>query len=559
MSPCVRAIGLDAGDPRRIRELMDAGQLPNLRSLRDQGTWTALDSFPYYADESVWTIFHTGHMAQETGHWTSLHMVPGTYSIREVGYHDFSDPPLFFTHAGSKKQAVFDLPHCNTLWEEINGFHLFGWGAHSHFDGGKSIPTDLFNELVERYGMHPAVELQYAGLNWWNPIFLKTLYSATMEGIQRRTRICRDLLDRDRWDLFLTAFPDIHSGSHHFEHLSRKDHPLWTDDSPFPEDPLVAIYSAVDTAVGELIQDAPPEDHVVVFSLHGHGPNHSDLPTLVFLPELLFRLSFPGRQVFPRGIPGKPCPDVVTRLERYAWPNDMWARRVDSRIRRVLMSPFSEGREYTSADGKGSGLLQEIRGFPGRALESLRRRIIWAVADVHPRSLRWCPALWYQRWWPRMRAFALPSFADGNIRINLKGREPRGIVEPRDYRAECDRLSEELMKVTHATTGVPLVKDIWMPRSSGLEHDPRLPDADLVVLFHELPTQTVDSPTCGRIGPVPYVRVSSHRNRGFLIARGPGISPGSTAVPGKVVDVPATLLHLMGVPVPRSLTGRSLL
>jgi predicted AlkP superfamily phosphohydrolase/phosphomutase len=559
MTARVIAIGLDAGDPLQIQRLMDAGRLPNLRRLRDHGAWADLDTFPYYADESVWTTFLTGRTAAETGHWTSLRLVPGTYDIYDSGYHDFIDPPLFFTHSGAKKLAVFDLPHCNTLWDQINGVHVIGWGAHAHFDRGVSVPRNLFDELVGQYGEHPAVGLQYVGLNWWNPRFLKTLHTAAIEGIERRSRICRDLLNRDRWDLFLTVFPDIHYGSHHFEHLSRGDHPLWADDSAFREDPLASIYSAVDTAIGELIADAAPEDRVVVFSLHGHGPNHSDLPTLVFLPELLYRISFPERQLFPRGIPGAPCPPVFASLERSAWPNDLWARRVDSQVRRVLLSPFSEGREYGSEDEGHPGFVREILGFPGRILESLRRRMVWIFADIHPSSLRWCPPLWYQRWWPKMRAFALPSFADGNIRINLKGREPQGVVEPREYRAECDRLAEELLRVTDAVTGAPLVKDIWMPRNTGLEDDPKLPYADLAVLFHERPTHVVDSPTCGRIGPIPYLRVSSHRNRGFVLARGRGISPRSMAVSGQVADVPATLLHLMRVPLPPGFAGRSLL
>jgi len=559
MTARLLALGIDAGDPVQIRKLMDAGRLPNLQRLLDQGAWTSLSSFPYYADEAVWTIFLTGQTAAETGHWTSLRLIPGTYDVCDAGYHDFVDPPLFFAHAATKRLAVFDLPNCNTLWDGINGIHVVGWGAHSHFDRGESVPSGLFRELVAQYGEHPALELQYLGLNWWNSAFLKKLHVAALEGVERRSSICLDLLNRDHWDMFLTVFPDIHYGSHHFEHLSRRDHPLWTNESPFREDPLASIYSAVDKAIGDLIADAGPEDHVVVFSLHGHGPNHSDLPTLVFLPELLYRMSFPGQQLFPRGIPGSPCPPIPTNLERSLWPNDLWARRVDSQVRRILLSPFSEGREYVATDKSGPGLVREMLGFPWRALESLRRRMVWLLADIHPTSLRWCPALWYQRWWSKMRAFALPSFADGNIRINLKGREPQGIVEPHEYRAECDRLAEELLKVTDAVTGEPLVKDIWMPRETVLKDDSKLPYADLAVLFHERPTHVVDSPICGRIGPIPYVRVSSHRNRGFLLARGPRIAPRSETLSGQVADVPATLLDILGVPRPSILVGKSLL
>jgi len=36
------------------------------------------------------------------------------------------------------------------------------------------------------------------------------------------------------------------------------------------------------------------------------------------------------------------------------------------------------------------------------------------------------PAIWYKPFWPQMKAFALPSFSEGYIRINLQGREPEG-------------------------------------------------------------------------------------------------------------------------------------
>jgi predicted AlkP superfamily phosphohydrolase/phosphomutase len=163
--------------------------------------------------------------------------------------------------------------------------------------------------------------------------------------------------------------------------------------------------------------------------------------------------------------------------------------------------------------------------------------------------------MWYKSAWPRMKAFALPSFFDGLIRINVKGREPHGIVEHADYERVCQKLIEELHRLTNARTGGPLVNKIWRTRRS--PNDPHcLPDADLVVTFTEAPADVVDSPAVGRMGPFPFVRVGGHRNTGFLLARGPSIPVGKTMSDAELVDLPPTILQLMDVPVPDTFDGK---
>ena len=57
------------------------------------------------------------------------------------------------------------------------------------------------------------------------------------------------------------------------------------------------------------------------------------------------------------------------------------------------------------------------------------------------------PPMWYLPAWPTMRAFALPSFSEGYVRINVKGRDAAGIVEPADYDRVYDEISAELYKL----------------------------------------------------------------------------------------------------------------
>jgi hypothetical protein len=55
------------------------------------------------------------------------------------------------------------------------------------------------------------------------------------------------------------------------------------------------------------------------------------------------------------------------------------------------------------------------------------------------------------------------------------------------------------------------------PTTENLKNSP----ADLIVKWQEdNPTDVVDSPDFGRIGPVPYLRTGSHRSQGFVIVKG---------------------------------------
>jgi hypothetical protein len=117
-----------------------------------------------------------------------------------------------------------------------------------------------------------------------------------------------------------------------------------------------------------------------------------------------------------------------------------------------------------------------------------------------------------------------------------------------------------LHKLTDARTGQPIVKSVVRSRTSPFEDDSTLPDADLVVLWHEQPCDVVDHPTLGRVGPVPYSRPGGHRPQGFLMLDSPGENTQSFhSQAGGAIDLAPTLLDLMNAPIPQYLDGKSLL
>jgi predicted AlkP superfamily phosphohydrolase/phosphomutase len=156
-----------------------------------------------------------------------------------------------------------------------------------------------------------------------------------------------------------------------------------------------------------------------------------------------------------------------------------------------------------------------------------------------------------------MRAFALPTYSEGLIRINLQGRDASGLVAPHAYHRTCDEICELLGELRDARSGGPMVREIVRTRSGPGDDDPSRPPADLIVLWQEdTPTDVVEGPRTGRIGPLPYFRSGGHSSRGFLAAAGPGIAPGSRLAGSSAQDLTATILHLLGEPVPAHVGGR---
>lgn len=545
MNHPVIAIGLDAADPLLIETWMSQGHLKNLKQLCNRGLYTRLKTFNYYRAETPWTTFLTGCSPQNTGYWAPVKFHEGTYEVEEIEAYDFSEHPPFYALGDDYQVAVFDMPQ-STLSEQVNGLQVLAWGAHSPLTPSHSKPAGLLEELIQKHGEHPRLRKDHASC--MNVAALKRLQSDIQVGIARRSAICQDLLQRQPWDLFLTIFGETHSAGHYLWHLSQPSHPLYeTYKDQVSGDPLLEVFESVDRAIGEILDKAPKDAQVVVFAAHGMGNNVMDLPSMVFLPELLYRFNF-GKPALAPGQLGAPPSEPITkgRVER-GWIGAVWglkhdANRLRSWLRQKL--PNKLFKHVEPLFGKDS---QPDLVSPFKLIEQ---------GD----ALFFQPAVWYKPFWSQMRAFALPSYSEGYIRINLKGREPEGIVEPSEYEALCDELSQLLYNLKDARTGQPMVKQIVRTRQQPDQRDPKLPDADLVIIWQEEHvTDVVDSPELGRIGPVPYSRTGSHRSDGFLMAQGPGIEPGSSAPEGHALDLAPTVLSLMGASIPPHFEGRPLI
>ncbi len=156
-----------------------------------------------------------------------------------------------------------------------------------------------------------------------------------------------------------------------------------------------------------------------------------------------------------------------------------------------------------------------------------------------------------------MPAFCLPSFFHGRIRINLIGRESKGVVSPEDYNQTCDLLEKLLFECRDPRTGLPIITGV---NRAQIDDPMQLDDsdADLVVIWQGCPN-AFEHPRHGVIGPVPFRRTGGHTGtHGTALISGSGMPAGRYGVRSSH-DVLPTLAELLHTSVPGQVSGRSML
>jgi predicted AlkP superfamily phosphohydrolase/phosphomutase len=266
--------------------------------------------------------------------------------------------------------------------------------------------------------------------------------------------------------------------------------------------PLLRFYVSLDRAVGALIDSLPADATLLIVSGDGVRPNRC---AWYLLPAVLERL-------------GYTCPVMGTETGRSGPP---------------------------SLIGRAKGLLS------ARTRRRIANLLPWRLRDQLGAREQAANIEW-----SKTRAFTLPTDLEGCIRINLKGREPQGIVEPgREYRDLCEDIRAELLELTNPANGALAVRRVWVRNEvfPG-ERQEQLPD--LIVTWNdEAPFTSLASPRFGCIeGDNADLRPGTHSPYGFLLAAGGGVPHGLQGS-GHLVDVAPTVMKLLGLTPPANMDG----
>lgn len=508
-------IGLDGVGWYPLRRWIKEGRLPRLQAAVQRHARQRiciLDNKALMRTENSWLTFSQGVPPEQAREWAHCLYSPEDYSYRELPAYSFHESPPFF-RSTDRSTLVFDLPLVQVdLTQEApaHRVEVYGWGAEANQFSASSIPADRLARLEASHGLHPihasarqlhsqqnpedaeAPIRQYRLPSLYRPEALRQLRDGLLEGVRRRTAIIADLLREHQPELAVCVYAEAHTAGHLFCHLSQP-HPLFRPDE---EDALLAVMQGIDAGLGELF-DAFPTADFVLFSPQGMQANFIELLTSAFLPEMLYRFS---QQQWMLAGDAQACHQLDPA------DHDHWKDAVAA-----LLNPAHSHRLDTPARLAGQD-----------------------------DPLDWSPTRWYQPLWPRLTAFALPSYSEGLVRLNVRGREgDGGGLESSAYEAVCGRISDDLLQWRDARTGRRIVADVVRTRSTPFDQEGPLGlmPADLVVRWREpVITNHIVHPRWGEIGPIPYFRTGAHSYQGMMI----DLTPAGSFLPASGSKLPLT-------------------
>jgi predicted AlkP superfamily phosphohydrolase/phosphomutase len=151
--------------------------------------------------------------------------------------------------------------------------------------------------------------------------------------------------------------------------------------------------------------------------------------------------------------------------------------------------------------------------------------------------------------WPRTRAFCLPSLHTGFIRVNCRGREPQGVVQPgTDYRNLLDELEADLAELVDMRSGEPAVADVIRTAEVFDSGIPRsLPDLVVEWRSGNYLMERVQHPRADLVQARQYYnRGTHHTMTGFMAAAGSSIVARTSISKVSPLEFAPAFLSLLG-------------
>jgi predicted AlkP superfamily phosphohydrolase/phosphomutase len=502
----VLMIGLDAAEATLIDRLCEEGRLPALRALMQRGCQGRLGCEASLFAGGVWPTFYTSKSVPWHGIYHHIEWRPDRMRFELIAEDWLPERPFWERlERSAYRVAIVDVPLVVGTPRATNGIQLAGWGTHDPLVAA-SWPEDLWVRLKRRYGPPP---MHRAPLDATPTVDrLLQLRDLLLKTTEQMAAISQQMLTSDAWDLFFVVFGATHRGGHYLwdrSQLEAAGVPVTRSDEL--DDALASVYAACDAAVARLIDSAPAEARILVFAVHGMEPNAA---WNHIVEDLLGRM-----QAGERHRPQRDRPSPVQYLRRIA---------PQSIVRPIL------------------------ERLPLRLRTHIDMMVKNGLLD-----------------WSNTRYFALDMDLSGYLRINLRGRESRGLVPAKEYQAERDSLEEALLDFRDIDTDEPLIGEI--------HHVEDIAPAD-APYRHLLPDLVVTGPTeravasrgvrSKRFGEVlwgerrmiPSGRSGNHTDHGWFVAAGEGIPAGARARDCHIRDLAPTVLRWLGTTPPPDFMGR---
>lgn len=501
----VIVIGIDGGTFDIITPMVQRGELPVFASLMDRGVWGELESTIPPDTGPAWVSMMTGVNPGKHGIYFFLDNLHNNLGEgRPLGSADIKFPPLWLILSICKKNVIFVNVPFTYPPAEVKGVIISGMFVPENAEV-VSYPQDVYADL--------SAKLDGYEIDDWSPEMIcpdrtkiHLHYDRVVEYVslvaEKRKRATLMLLENNDWDFAMAVFTSMDRLQHIFwRFINTSDNESDPGHSNKFREAIHAGYRQLDKAIGEILEKAGKDATLIIVSDHGFGP----LEKLFFVNK---------------------------------WLEEVGLLRIKSKL---------SARKFRVSLTNLHRILTKIAGVSD--LPEWTKRIPLPIPKMQIRDRSELIN------WQKTKAYGNQS----GININLRGREPHGIVE---RGSECEDLltfiQEQFSKLVDESEARPSKIADWISRKEQIYSGPYVEEAaDLYFsLKNRSYLQNANINVNNKFGSAP-LGSGMHRMNGVFIMHGP-LCRKCNSIKPRMIDVAPTILYLMGLPVLEEMDGRVL-
>lgn len=504
----IMVIGLDGATLDLIKPWVAQGLLPTFQRIMSEGVYGPLTTIIPPLTGPAWISFMTGKNPGKHSIYDFVGRSSKSYTGTPINAsHRYGDTLWKMLSNSGKKVGVFMVPVTYPP-EPVNGFMVTGMLTPAKATD-YTYPAELAMELKNAI---PNLTMDPEGLA--HPLGREHLLLDGLEKLTTTTiEASRYLINQYLPDFFMVVFKETDVAMHWLWRFMDSTHPWYVAGANERlRNGIRTVYQQMDRAVSNLIELAGDDTLVILMSDHGAGP----LDTYFHVNTWLVAQGFM-----------KLKRDVKTQAQKALYQLGITPIGLYK-----MMMALRQGKQVANT----------LKYRKNSAI-ALLKTIFLSFESVD---------------WERTQAYSLGNY--GQIYVNLKGREPSGIVSPGlEYEKVLSDITERLYALRDPKTGKPISGKVY--RKEDIYHGPFQDEApDLVFMPDDLRVNGFGLYQFSSNHWLEHTfdRSGGHRMDGILMMWGPGVRNGVSIPDAHITDLTPTILAAMGLPIPDDVDGKVL-